>query len=80
MLVETFPVGIKNSGCSNNFGRLEYIPLIPISNRETVWVILVIYVKHLIFSLSLSLSLSSPLDSKDYLIVGTARERGKKFG
>ena len=25
MLVETFPVCIKNSGCSNTFGRSEYI-------------------------------------------------------
>ena len=25
MLVETFPVCNKKSGCSNNFGRLEYI-------------------------------------------------------
>ena len=24
MLVETFPVCIKNSGCSNTFGQLEY--------------------------------------------------------
>ena len=27
MLVETFPVCNKKSGCSNNFGRLEYMQI-----------------------------------------------------